>query len=312
MYTSIVVPLDGTAFGKQALPLALALARRSNATVHLVHVQEPTAQGSGAPAVDTRLDKDLDREEREKLAALVARLRHDTALSIENVTVDGAAAAALEQYIATHRCDLVVMMSHGRGGLARAWMGSVADELVRHTYVPILLVHPGTEWPSELHEPLFRHVLVPLDGSAMSDDVLDQVVLLATPGKTTFTLVTVVVPPTALAYPDLSSRIFVDAPFLESQRVDAEAHLNASATELRESGARVETLVLTHPGPAQAILDAADAHHVDSIALSTHGRGTVKRFVLGSVADEIIRHAKVPVLVHRPDLVGGLHPAARL
>jgi len=60
---------------------------------------------------------------------------------------------------------------------------------------------------------------------------------------------------------------------------------------------------------ASAWIVAADAHHVDSIALSTHGRGTVKRFVLGSVADEIIRHAKVPVLVHRPDLVGGLHTA---
>lgn len=308
MYTSIVVPLDGTAFGKQALPLALALALRSNAAVHLVHVQEPTVQGGGVPFADTQLDDDLHREERDKLTVLAAQLRHNTSLQIDAATVDGVAAVALGHYIDTHRCDLVVMMSHGRGGLARAWMGSVADELVRHTSVPLLLVHPGAEWPADLHEPLFCHVLVPLDGSAMSDDALDRAVTLATPDKTTFTLITVIVPPTELAYPDLSSRTFVDATFVDSQREDAEAHLNARATELRESGARVETLVLMHPRPAQAILDAADEHHVDSIALSTHGRGAVKRLVLGSVADAVIRLAKVPVLVYRPELVGALQP----
>jgi nucleotide-binding universal stress UspA family protein len=116
------------------------------------------------------------------------------------------------------------------------------------------------------------------------------------------------VPPTELASPDLSSRTFLDATFIASQREDAEAHLNARATELRESGARVETLVLMHPRPAQAILDAADEHHADSIALSTHGRGAAKRLLFGSVADAVIRQAKVPVLVCRPELVSGLQP----
>lgn len=308
MYTSIVVPLGGTSFGRQALPLALALALRSNAAVHLVHVQEPAMRTGGAPFADTRLDNDLHVEEREELAVLVAQLRRNTSLQIDAATVDGVAADALGHYIDAHRCDLVVMMSHGRGGLARAWMGSVGDELVRHTSVPLLLVHPGAEWPADLHEPLFCHVLVPLDGSAFADDVLDRAVSLATPDKTTFTLITVIVPPTALAYPDLSSRTFVDATFLDSQRENADAHLHARATELRESGARVETLLLVHPRPALAILDAADERHVDSIALSTHGRGAVKRFVLGSVADEVIRQAKVPVLVHRPEHVDGLQP----
>ena len=308
MYTSIVVPLDGTAFSKQALALAVALALRSRAALHLVHVQEPALHGGGAPFADTTLDNELHREERAELVLLATQVRQNTSLHVDATTVDGAGAAALGRYADTHRCDLVVMMSHGRGGFARAWMGSFADQLVRHTSVPLLLVHPGAEWPTDLDEPQFRHVLVPLDGSAFADDVLDHAISLATPGKTTFTLITVVVPPTALAYPDLSSQTFVDAAYVDTQREAAEAQLHARAAELRESGARVETLVLMHPRPAQAILDAADEHQADSIALSTHGRGGVERLVLGSVADELIRRAKVPVLVHRPELVGELRP----
>lgn len=104
----------------------------------------------------------------------------------------------------------------------------------------------------------------------------------------------------SLAYPDVSSFTFVDGGNVDTEQAVAEAHLHAKAAELRESGVRAKTLVLMHPRPARAILDAADEHQVDSIALSTHGRGAVERLALGSVADELIRHAKVPVLVHRP------------
>lgn len=300
MYTSIVVPLDGTPFSKQALALAIALALRSRAALHLVHVHEPPVRSGGAPFADTMLDNELHREEQEALELLAAELRQNTSLQVDATRIGGEGAAALGHYVDTHRSDLIVMMSHGRGGFARAWMGSFTDQLVRHTSVPLLLVHPGAEWPADLDEPLFRHVMVPLDGSRFGDDVLDHAISLATPERTTFTLITVVVPPTALAYPDIRSQTFVDASYVDTQRSAAEAHLNARATELRESGARVDTLLLTHPRPAQAILDAADEHHVDAIALSTHGRGAVERLVLGSVADELIRRANVPVLVHRP------------
>ena len=104
----------------------------------------------------------------------------------------------------------------------------------------------------------------------------------------------------SLAYPELSSGTFGDTAGLDTEREVAEAHLNARAAELREIGARVKTLVLMHPRPGRAILDAADEQQADSIALSTHGRAAVERMGLGSVADELIRHAKVSVLVHRP------------
>jgi len=124
------------------------------------------------------LDDERHHQKRAELVRLAAQLRQNTAPKIDAATIDGAGATALGGYVDTHRCDLVVMLSHGRGGFARAWMGSFADELVRHTSVPLSLVHPGVEWPTDLDEPLFRKVLVPLDGSTFADDVLDHAVSL--------------------------------------------------------------------------------------------------------------------------------------
>ncbi len=300
MYTSIVVPLDGSAFSKRALPLALALARRSDAAVHLLHVQEPLLHPGGAQMYDTRLRNELQNEVQLDLTGIAKTQGRETSLRISAEFLEGAVVSTLQKYLADGRHDLVVMMTHGRGGLSRAWLGSVADGLVRHTPVPLLLVRPGAEWPSELAEPLLRHVLVPIDGSAMSEEVLEKALSLATPGVTAYTLLTVVMPLSLLGYPYPHSEALTDRANVDA----AQAYLDSKAKPLRESGARVETRVVMHERPAQVILDTADEEHVDSIAMSTHGRGAAGRLVHGSVADKVVRGATVTVLVYRPAKAG--------
>lgn len=305
MYTSIAVPLDGSAFAKRALPAALALARRSDAAVHLVHVHEPITYVGNAPMYDTRLDNELRQEMRSELTALAAQLDRETSLRVEAAFLDGPVVSTLQRYLSDRRPDLVVMMTHGRGGLARAWLGSVADGVVREAWSPVLLVRPGAEWPSELAEPLFRHVLVPLDGSAAAAAVLDDVVGLGTPDATLYTLLTVVVPLPFLVHPAAAAEpLFDDRSDVEGQREAALAQLRRAAADLRESGARIETRVVVHRRPAEGILEYAEAQHADAIALSTHGHGAPGRLFLGSVADKIVRGASVPVLLRRAARVG--------
>ncbi len=301
MYSSIVVPLDGSAFGNHALPVALALAVRSDAAVHLVHVLEPIVVPDGGPMYATRLFNDLRREMRSDLTAIAAQLTRDTSLWVDTEFLDGPVVPTLQRYLTDRRHDLVVMMTHGRGGLSRAWLGSVADGLLRHAPVPLLLMREETEWLSDPVEPFFRRVLVPLDGSAMAEEVLDHVVSLGTPEATVYALLTVVVPPLMLEYPSADSDAVTERSDVERQRDAALAYLTSVATELRETGALVEVRVEVHERPAQAILDSADQQHVDLIALSTHGRGAVSRLFQGSVADKVVRGATVPVLVFRPE-----------
>lgn len=304
MHTTIVVPLDGSKFARRALPAALALARRSGATLHLVHVHEPVVYSGSASMHETRLDDELRREMRTDLSTLAEQVSRETSLPAQAEFLDGAVVPTLLRYIAERAPDLVVMMTHGRGGLSRMWLGSVADGLLRGTSAALLLVRPGTEWPGDLSEPLFRRVLIPLDGSTMAEEVLDIVGSLGTPGVTVYTLLTVVVPPPLLARSSMNSEATTDRADVEPRVAEELAYLKRTAEELRESGALAEAQVVMHQRPAEGILEYAEKHAIDLIALSAHGRGALSRFFLGGVADKVVRGAAVPVLVRRPESVG--------
>ena len=296
MYTSIVVPLDGSDFGMCALPVALTLARRSDASVHLVHVREPIVSPEDGPRIydDRALGLTAD------VTALATRLSREAAVQVDPAFLEGPAVPTIAQYVDADGHDLLVMMTHGRGGLSRWWLGSVADGLIRHTSVPLLLLRQESAWLADAAEPLFRRVLVPLDGSSVADGVLDHVMSLATPDVTVFVLLTVVVPVLPMEYPFTETGVFAGPLDDAQQRETALTYLERVADELRMAEGLVEVLVVTHANAAQAILDTASQQHADLIALSTHGRGGVSRLMHGSVADKIVRGAAVPVLVYRP------------
>jgi nucleotide-binding universal stress UspA family protein len=295
MYTSIVVPQDGSAFSGRALPVALAIARRSDAAVHLVHVHEFAGHRPGSPG-DTSSNVAAD-EMRVRLMAAAAQLRVETGLCIDARFLDGPVVPTLVRYLASRRHDLVVMMTRGRGLPGRIRQGSVVDGLIGHASVPLLLVRPGAEWPAHVVEPLFRHVLIPLDGSVIATTALDHVASLCTPAETIYTLLTVLDPAPLVQHSFPNAGGLTEDQARAPLRASAEAHLSSAATELRDSGAEVRTRVATHRSPAESILAVADELAVDLIALSTHGHGGRSRLLLGSVVDEVVRRAAVPLLI---------------
>ena len=300
MYSSLLVPLDGSPQSERALPVALALARCSAAEVELVHVHEPPTVPGLAPMYDTRFDVEVRETMRAELEATAERLRQAADVPVRTTFLDGSIAPTLEAHAALRRPELVVMTTHGRGGLSRLWLGSVADALVRHAGVPVLLVRG--EWfpPADAADPVFRHVLVPLDGSSHAEAVLDYAVRLGAPSAMTWTLLTVVAPRliTARPYPGTSTP--ADHDDLDERRHEAQTYLDRIATELRRAGTAVTTRVAVHLQVAPGILEAAAAERADLVALATHGRGAIPRLVLGSVANKVVRGAETSVLVLRP------------
>ena len=301
MQPPIVVPLDGSAFGKRALPLALAMARRRGAGVELVHVHERPPTALGAPAFDPRFDSEQRALMRRELTALATNLQTETGVDATAHFLDGEVVGTLRQYIAVRSPSLVVMMTHGRGGRSHFWLGSVADGVIRGSTVPVLLLRAGAEWPGGLHEPLFRRMLVPLDDSDAAAEIIPHAMSLATPGATTLALLSVVDPGLALrpASVDLRPAAPVE-PLVDSVRRVTADRLARLAGPLREAGLDVTTDVVVDPHPAQRVLAYAGEHEMDLIALATHARGALGRLLLGSVADKVIRGAVVPTLVSRP------------
>ncbi len=315
MLHSILVPLDGSTFGEHALPLALALARKAKVTLHIVQVLLPA--GSFAPETPLLGDSVLAKRlvEQQKLAqqhyldTIERRLLEAGAPRVQTWLLDGEIPGMIRQQAETIAADLVIMTTHGRGMFARFWLGSVADELIRTLSIPLLLLHPSDGAPDLNQPPPLKHILLPLDGTPLAEQIVQPALKLGALTNADFTLVQVVRPavPSVFAlegqtFGAMAEDLIKNADEQHQRRCGAaEQYLKGMAETLR-SGPEGERIVLTRvevdEAPAKALL--RDAKTVDLVAVATHGRKGLKRLFLGSVADKLIRGAPVPVLVYRP------------
>jgi nucleotide-binding universal stress UspA family protein len=310
MYRSLLVPLDGSAFGEQALPMALAVARRHGAVLQVVHVHEPIPWAYAEPggSYDEALDRAVRELGRAYLDAVVSRLAAVAGVPLSSALLGGLAADAIAQQVVATGADLLVMTTHGRGPLTRFWFGSVADALVRQASVPILFVRPQEAALDLAREPALLRVLIPLDGSELAEEVLEPALALGTAAQAAYTVLRVVEQMTPASYDPAGGRASGLRESLRKQlqeldrrsRAEAQGYLEHLAERLRARSLTVQTRVVSHEQPAAAILNDASAHGADLIALATHGRGGLKRLLIGSVADKVLRGGTTPVLVCRP------------
>jgi nucleotide-binding universal stress UspA family protein len=192
--------------------------------------------------------------------------------------------------------DLVVMTVVGAGLWTRFWLGSVADELVRRLPMPVLLLRPQEPAPEREREPTFRHSLIPLDGSAEAEQIVEPAVALGTLMQAEYTLLRVIKPIAPVSSltgetPRQQLRVIE-----EQLRTDAQAYLDRVAERLRARSLHVQTRVVIHEHPAVVILDA-QALGIDLIAFTTRGHRALPLLFLGSTADKVLRGASAPVLV---------------
>jgi len=307
---TILIPLDGSELAEQALAPAVALARASGATLHLSHVFVPYAARMDMPDTVEKhieIERQLAEDARAYLQSVAERIgaelpeqvRCDPLRSRPLQSPYGETLAVVESLRRLARQlhpDLIVMATHARGGVSRMWLGSVADALVRRGAAPMLLVRPRAERAAPVE--LFRHILVPLDGSALAEETLPIAQTLASLSEARLTLLQVIVPQRAIARPAPVTR--VNTRHLTEREAEAAQYLTAVRDRLRTSGPCAETVTVVAEQPAWAILEYAVEHDVDLIAMATHGFGGVKRFMLGSVADKVLRGAPIPVLLTKP------------
>jgi nucleotide-binding universal stress UspA family protein len=310
MYRSILVPLDGSTFGEHALPLAIGLARRSSATLHLVHVHVPLAAAylENVAAFEDTIELEYKKQHGDYLAATVERVRQVAPVQVQLVLTEGEIVSSLGATAERTGADLIVMTTHGRGVLGRFWLGSVADELLRQSRLPLLLVHPR-DGQADLRQQLVpRHVLLPLDGSPLAEQMIAPALALGSLTEADYTLLRVIHPvaPVVTPVPDGALGTRVQALInrideaQEELRQEAEKYLSGVAKRIRTGSVQVQTKVAVGEPAAAAILREAAAPAIDLVALATHGRRGLSRLFLGSVADKVVRGACVPVLVHRP------------
>jgi nucleotide-binding universal stress UspA family protein len=290
MYRTILVPLDGSKLAEQALPLAISVAKRARGAVRLARVHQAGQWGS------TEHQKAIRGGEQTYLDAVAHGIR-SADLPAATTILDGAVAPALCEFARNIGAGLVVLTTHGRGPLSRLWLGSTADELIRHTPAPLLVHRPSPENPPQA-DFRFRRILVPLDGSDVADEAIGPAAEMARIMDARLTFLRVVEPMPVVA-PD---GLVYTAPAMDTVLMDelveqAQKYVDHVAARSQGEGLAVETRVVVNELPTEALLEAAKKH--DLIAIATHGRSRVARFFLGSVADKVVRGSACPVLVVR-------------
>lgn len=298
MQKTILVPLDGSPFSEQALPLALALAGRMEARLELVLVWSPHPRDPDPGKPGTYLDRAVELV-RSQLPGRVSR----ELLSLPAQTLEypppamSAVADVIDQHASDIGAALIVMTTHGHGGLRRAWLGSVADAVIRMATVPVLLVRPqDEEFTTALAADRgLHHILVPLDGTADAETAIPHALALGEPFGARYTLMRVVSPLAWEVSPHAYDPYPVHASPLSRDAVHQE--LEAIAESLRRRGHTVDVNVTDDTSPARAIVEFAEAHAVDLVAIGTSGRGPLRRLLLGSVSDKIIRGSDAPILI---------------
>ncbi len=277
MFQIILVPLDGSPLSEQALVVAARLAQSHTATLHLAHVHAP--------------DTEHDISYLEQVA---------TSLPISDQApviawIEGPIAFALNRYSYAVAADLMVLTTHGHNGMNQLWVGSVAESLLRSMHIPLLLLRPN---PTPTAPTPFRHILVPLDGSALAEQILPHAITLADQEGAELTLLRVIEGSPHTNHTGVTYRPHEDT--LTAQRETAQVYLDRLAQDLLARGHPAHWRVVAAEEPARAILATATEIGADLLALATRGRSGLNRAILGSIADKVLRGGDLPVLALRP------------
>jgi nucleotide-binding universal stress UspA family protein len=310
MFRSLLVPLDGSPFAEHALPLALSIARRAEAELQLVSVHStPEAdypmhhflhEESWVTEWKTRHGVYLDN--------IAQRLRAAGAKAVTPLVLQGDVAGSICKHAIEAGTSLVVMTTHARGPLGRMWLGSVADLLIRELSRPVLLVRPPEDRVDLNLDVILKHILIPLDGTPLAEQILEPAVALGEAMGAEYTLLRVNRPVATIHYPPegamgvtLPEGMRQQLERVESEaRLKAEEYLDEIAQRLRGRLLRIRTKVVGEAQPALAVIETAQKVPANLIAMQTHGRRGLSRLVLGSVADKVLRGAGVPLLLQRP------------
>jgi len=293
---SILVPLDGSPQSEAVLPLATAIAKAQAQALTLVSVVEP--EGSNPLLLHIEQDSDLARSLHREAEAYLNRIAQR--LTVQGVATSGAIvggvpAEQILRFASERGVSMIAMATHGRGGIQRWALGSVADKVMRLSSLPTLLVRPP-ETVEPDHTIALKQLLVPLDGSALAEAALGPAVRLA---QAAAKLVLLRVEPWLSSKMGFGTEeMYVpNLPELEEEMAETAREYLGSARQHLPAGLVCETVVL-RGFPNLMIPDYVEANPIDLVVMCTHGRGGVTRFVVGSKADTLVRAGVPTLLVH--------------
>jgi nucleotide-binding universal stress UspA family protein len=286
MIGTVIVPLDGSSLSERALVHGAGMASRTGAELGLIRIARIGA----------------DEPELAEIRNYLARVAGTLAERADTIAERGRPAETIIKYALERENPVIVMSTHGRGGIQRWMTGSVADEVVRSAGIPVLLVRGDKELPvgSSFEIPA---ILVPLDGSEQAECALEHAVGLARAFDSKIHLLRVVDTPSAYAMLSRHMETAVTGDILDqiidSMRRESSTYLEELAARISSQGVNVSSSIL-EGYPGEQIVEFERRGFFQLVVMATTGRSGVSRFVFGSVAERVLKLGRSPVMMVPP------------
>lgn len=293
MIKGILAPVDGCDRAELVLPYVEELANRLGAHVTLLHVYPPAL----------RLQRDSHEHYVENLAARVReRIRNDR-VHVDGIALEGRPDREIAAFATREDVNLIAAAAHSQTSAGHWAIGRTADKVIRAASKPVLLIRLGAT-PASATNGMLDRILVPLDGSRMSRDVLVHANALldtAVPSPQSKLWITHVVPSDHYAAgPLIAKRVPYTRTELDELQRQASRYLEEVAVRLRAGGRHVESKVVVGEDVATTILRTSAELGANLIAMTTHGHSGFSRLFLGSVAERVLHSTTTPLLLVRP------------
>ena len=298
MYKNILVPLDGSELAEVALPYAEELSGKLGSNITLIHVREPIGHwtdrihqaymGQISQVTKQLVERYLDKSEERKV------------IKVESKILVGDPAEEIIKYAEKMNSDLIVMATHGQSGLKRWVIGSVADRVVRASKKPVWLIRAKSAHSNLREKDILDKALVTLDGSKESEAVIPYIEELASGLKAEVTLLQVL----PLGYHGIHAEgegylyIYYNAEQMASDKKFVQGYLDKVVARLKQKGVAAKAEV-RFGNAAEEIIALATDIRADVVAMSTHGRSGVGRWLLGSVTEKILHEGSNPLILVR-------------
>lgn len=306
MYRRLLVPLDGSVLAESVLPVVQRIARLGDASVILLHVLE-----RGAPA-EVHGERHLQAvDEAEQYLRTVADRLRATGLTVEyhaHEVPEGDVPRSIASHVSEEEADLIVLCTHGSGGVRQLLSGSMAQQVLKRGSTPVLLARASEVRPSAGTEPAAatpefapERVLVPLDGTAAAEMAIEPAAELAHALRAALHLVMVVPTPSTVRGEAQALRQTMPTAtraVLDVEVQEAGTYLEEVARRLRRGGLSVSTEV-RRGSITEALADEAAEPGVGLVVVATHGRAGVQAIWAGSVTARLLARTRAPLLLLR-------------
>ncbi len=312
MFKKILVPLDGSTEAETVLPYVRDIAIRFDSEVEILGVGLGSKRRRVNQLLDNYVHHAVDHLQKHEVtcrAVLLYSDPHRNLLDYTEVTARpnqikargemlyGGPPETILDYSRDHHMNLIIMATHGISGLRRWWLGSVFEKVVSRATMPVLGIHSKQVREMDRDsKAVFKRILTPLDGSETGGAAMHDAEALALKSGASIVLVHVLPAPHAIEARWLGPEF---SEFVKAMHDAGQKYLDKVEARLSSRGIDVKVRIVSGD-PAGKIIEVAREEKADLIAMSTHGRSGIARWVLGSVADKILHESKIPMWLVRP------------